>query len=116
MKKDKQVNRLITIIMIIFFIIIVIVINASAQVKTGYLVSVDYNYYDMIIHKVRTEKQVNEILLKSFTKYQNDIKEGTKKGVSFDMRVYVELKRVTKKGKYKRLKRKEIKEIERKLK
>lgn len=116
MKTDKQVNRLITIVMIIIFIIIAIIINASAQ-NYGYRIVIEIGNKTPIVREARNTENLKKVVDLYFPKSDIDINEFMKASVYFEIRRYqhifnVETMRVDKKGKLRKLRRKEIKIIE----
>jgi len=115
---EKVAGVLIKVIMIIMALVIVGVLSLSAQ--TGYLVVIEKGN-ETTIRKSRTQEQLKKVVDLYFPESDINITELMKGSVFFevrryDFRFYVEMKKVNKNGKLRRLGRKEIRKIESKLK
>ena len=114
-RKHENIVHWVGIIMLATFVLLISRVASNAQ-NTGYLVVIE-NGNNTTVRKCRTVEQFEKVVEQYFPKSEIDISEFMKSSVFFevrryDFRFYCEMKRVTKKGKFRKLSKKQIKEIE----
>ena len=115
-RKHENIVHWVVIIILAIFVVLISRVETNAQ-NTGYLVVIDKGLSKSTVRKCRTIEQLEKVVKQYYPKSDINISEFMKGSVFFEVRrydfiFYVEMKRVNKKGKFRKLSKKEIKQIE----